>query len=132
MLPYRRPLAVSLALLLWPAGLCHAQISKGFQILINRGLQLQGLCQDDCYVHLNTFTNANYTSFNWVNGVDGSGHAVHSSRPEWMGAAPGYPWARWAADETQMPPQATPYDGEEAPYMSQLLGIVLGDEWNLN
>ena len=39
-----------------------AQISKGQQILITRGLQIQGLSQDDCYLHLDTYSNANYTS----------------------------------------------------------------------
>src|SRR5882724_8704257 len=106
----------------------YPQISKGNQILINRGLQLQCLSQDDCYLHLDTVTNANYTSITWVNSP-----GLHSSRPEWMGDPPGFPWARWAWDETQMPPQlATPNDGDETPYMSQLLGLQLGDEWNLN
>ena len=64
----------------------NAQVSKGHQILLNRGLQLQGLSQDDCYLHLDTFTNANYTSINWINSP-----GAHSSRPDWMGAAPGFP-----------------------------------------
>src|SRR5437867_539949 len=34
-----------------------AQVGKGHQILIDRGLQLQGLSQDDVYLHLDTFTN---------------------------------------------------------------------------
>jgi len=104
-----------------------AQVSKGHQILINRGLQLQGLSQDDCYLHLDTYSNANYTSIQWDNSP-----GAHSSRPEWMGPAPGFPWARWAWDATQMPPQLTPNDGDETPYMSQLLALQLGDEWNLN
>src|SRR5262245_43660380 len=89
-----------------------AQISKGHQILINRGLQLQGLCQDDCYVTLSTYTNLNYTGFHWVNNTDGGSQTTHSSRPEWMGNAPGVlPWGRWSWDETQMPPHVTPYGG---------------------
>ena len=31
-----------------------------------------------------------------------------------------------------MPPQITPTGGDETPYMSQLLALQLGDEWNLN
>ena len=104
-----------------------AQLSKGHQIMIGRGLQLQGLSQDDCYLHLDTFSNANYTSISWINSP-----GAHSSRPDWMGPAPGFLWARWAWDETQMPPQLTPYGGDETPYLSQLMGLVLGDEWNLN
>lgn len=49
-----------------------------------------------------------------------------------MGNPPGFPWARWVADETQMPPQLTPYGGDETPFLSQLLALQLGDEWNLN
>src|SRR5438067_1620556 len=84
-----------------------AQISKGNQILINHGLQLQGLAQDDCLLTLSTYSNANYTSIDWINSA-----GAHSSRPDWMGPAPGFPWARWAGDETQMPPQMTPYGGD--------------------
>ena len=110
----------------------HAQLSKGHLILIDRGLQLQGLSQDDCYLHLDTFTNANYTSINSINSVNGSGQITHSSRPPWMGDPPGFLWSRWAWDETQMPPQVTPYGGDETPYLGQLLALQLGDEWNLN
>jgi hypothetical protein len=104
-----------------------SQLSKGHRILIKRGLQLQGLSQDDCYLTLVTYSNANYTSIDWINSP-----GTHSSRPDWMGPPPGFPWARWAADETQMPPQITPYGGDETPYTNQLLAITLADEWNLN
>ena len=130
-----RPRAVILVcLLLWgiPCQTSHAELSKGHQILIQRGLQLQGLSQDDVYLHLDTYFNANYTSINWINGLDGSGQTAHSSRPDWMGDAPGFPWSRWAQAETQMPPQITPYGGDETPYLSQLIALQLGDEWNLN
>src|SRR5262245_39421033 len=83
----------------------QAQPGKGHQILINRGLQLQGVSQDDCLLTLNTYSNANYTSILWDNGVS----PAHSSRPDWMGPAPGFPWARWVVDQSQMPPQITPY-----------------------
>src|SRR5215470_436081 len=52
----------------------HAQVSKGHQILLNRGLQFQGLSQDDCYLHLDTYSNANYTSICWINAA-----GAHSS-----------------------------------------------------
>lgn len=129
---YRRCFLVLSWLTLFLVSLGHAQISKGHQILLDRGLQLQGLAQDDCYLTLSTFSNANYTAIQWINGTDGAGHAVHSSRPDWMGDAPGFPWARWVGDETQMPPQATPYGGDETPYLRQLIALQLGDEWNLN
>jgi hypothetical protein len=118
---------LGLGICLFSAGVAHAQVGKGHQILLNRGLQLQGLSQDDCYLHLDTYSNANYTSINWVNSP-----GTHSSRPDWMGAAPGFAWSRWAADETQMPPQVTPYGGDETPFLPQLLALQLGDEWNLN
>jgi hypothetical protein len=118
---------LGLGICLFSADITRAQVSKGHQILLNRGLQLQGLSQDDCYLHLDTYSNANYTSINWVNSP-----GAHSSRPDWMGAAPGFAWSRWAADETQMPPQVTPYGGDETPFLPQLLALQLGDEWNLN
>jgi len=119
-------------LLLIASHTADAQVSKGHQILLNLGLQLQGLCQDDCYVTLSTYTNLNYTGFHWINSASG-GVASHSSRPDWMGSAPGIlPWGRWAWDETQMPPHTTPYGGDETPYLGRLMSICLGDEWNLN
>src|SRR5882724_484743 len=113
-------------------GVASAQVSKGNQILLNHGFQLQGLSQDDVYLHLDTFSNANYTSITWINSIDAQGQTTHSSRPDWMGNPPGFLWARWCIDETQMPPQITPYGGDETPYLSQLFALQLGDEWNLN
>lgn len=114
-----------------------AQVSKGHQVLIDRGLQLQGLCVDDNYVTINTYTNANYSSFCWLNeySVDTNGQvtATHSSRPDWMGTPPGIlPWGRWVRHESLLPPHVTPYGGDETPFMSQLISLQLGDEWNLN
>jgi hypothetical protein len=129
---------VALAVSLIVPHTASAQPSKGFQIILTRGLQIQALCIDDCYVHQTTFSNANYTTMNFINGVDGSGNTTHSSRPSpedpslWMGAAPGPMWGRWAMTQTQMPPQITPYGGDEAPYMSQLVSLQLGDEWFLS
>src|ERR1019366_9148827 len=47
------------------AQFAQAQLSKGYQILLNRGLQLQGLVQYADSFHLDTYSNANYTSINW-------------------------------------------------------------------
>lgn len=103
-------------LLLAPAG-AQAQISKGCQILLNRGLQLQGLVQWDDYFHLDTYSNANYTSINWG----------WTSSPSLMTNTAGFPWSRWVSGATNMPPQAG-----EAPGLNQLVALQLGDEWDLN
>lgn len=93
------------------------QISKAHQILMDRGLQVQGMVANYDVFHLNTYSNAHYTAIHWI----------WASTPSWMGPAPGFPWARWAGDETQVPPI-----GEEGFYMSQLIMLQLGDEWHLN
>jgi len=111
-----RLLALSLLVFL-SVGITHAQIGKGQWILINRGLQIQGMVTRDDVFHLNTYSNANYTSINWL----------WTANPSLMGNAPGFPWSRWVGDETNMPPQSG-----EAPYMNQLVSLQLGDEWNLN
>jgi hypothetical protein len=105
------------ALLLATLAAGHAQIGKGYQILLNRGLQLQGLVQWDDYFHLDTYSNANYDSINWGWG----------SVPSSMDDTAGFPWSRWVSGTTNMPPQ----DGE-APYLNQLVALQLGDEWDLN
>ncbi|MEO5803748.1 MAG: immunoglobulin domain-containing protein [Verrucomicrobiota bacterium] len=109
---------LALCLLAWaPSLTSRAQTSKGHQILIDRGFQVQGMIFNFDPFHLNTYSNANYTAMNWI----------WDSTPSAMGTAPGFPWARWSRDETEMPPRT----GEEA-YLSQLLMIQLGDEWELN
>ena len=105
------------ALLLGLARPCPAQLSKGYQILLSRGLQLQGLSQWDDYFHLDTYSNAGYTSINWG----------WTSSPNMLDATAGFPWSRWVSALTNMPPQ----DGE-APYLNQLVALQLGDEWDLN
>src|SRR5688572_30198669 len=121
---YRPPLSLlthrcvlGLLLLFSQAGTIPAQISKGHQILINRGLQVQGMVANSDPFHLNTYTSANYTAVHWL----------WTSTPSAMGPAPGFPWARWVGDENQMPLQ-----GGEGPYLSQLVNLQLADEWNLN
>ncbi len=100
-----------------PALISRAQVSKGQQILINRGFQVQGMISNFDPFHLTTYSNANYTAMNWI----------WDSTPSAMGAVPGFPWARWARNETEMPPL-----GSEGPYTNQLMMIQLGDEWELN
>ena len=52
------------AMLLAPAS--HAQVSKANQILINRGLQVEGMVATYDTFHLSTYSNANYTAVNWL------------------------------------------------------------------
>jgi len=99
----------------------HAQVSKGNFILLTRGLQVQGMCANYDPFHLDTYSNANYTSIHWL----------WNSTPSAMGDPPGFPWSRWVAAETNLPPQ-----GDENLYLSQLVSLQLsheaGDEWELN
>src|SRR5687768_11514305 len=89
-----------------------AAVSKGHLILIRRGLQVQGMVTRDDVFHLNTYTNAHYTSIHWL----------------WTSSmSSSFPWSRWVSSESNMPPI-----GNEGPYMSQLVTLQLGDEWNLN
>ncbi|MBA3481091.1 MAG: hypothetical protein H0T51_04665 [Pirellulales bacterium] len=91
-------------------------MSKGHTILIDRGLQVQGMVTKDDVFHLDAYEGANYTAINWL----------WQSNPEAHGTAPGFPWARWVGDENQMP------SAGEAPYLDQLIALQLGDEWHLN
>ncbi len=113
-----------------------AQISKGNQILLNRGLQIQGLVQPDNYFHLDTFSNANYTAINFIFNSTGNLGPIST----FAGSTPGFPWARWVSDEMNMPTMGVGQTGNgdsfsrtnEIPYTNQLVSIQLGDEWNLN
>jgi hypothetical protein len=95
-------------------------ISKGNQILINQGLQVQGMVSSTDPFHLSTYQAANYTAVNWI----------WDSNTAALGAAPGaMPWARWVRDQSEMPPR-TGYN--ETGYLSKLIALSLGDEPNLN
>jgi hypothetical protein len=95
-----------------------AQPSKGLRILLEQGLQVQGVSQWDDYWTYSVYTNANYSSVDWW----------LKSHLDWMPA--GIPWTRAAVDETAVPPQNLG-EGDETPFMPQLFALQLGDEWNL-
>lgn len=103
----------------------QAQLSKATRLFLNRGIELQSLAQYNDIFTLSTFANANFTSVLWSN-------------PGWqqfLGVPPGFPWGRWVAEPSDMPPQNdnTQYGiNNEAPYLSQLIDLELGDELNLN
>jgi hypothetical protein len=103
----RRLLRIGLLVFLSSGQAGFGQISKGNWILLNRGLQLQGMCTKDDYFHLTTYSNANYTSINWIWDSDTSK----------MDTAPGFPWARWARTNS---PTGVPRLASEAAYMSHL------------
>ncbi len=108
---------------LLPVIASYAQISKGDQILIDRGFQIQGLVSTYDTFHLSTLSNANYTTVNWL-WIDPRSYDGSMSL---LGPAPGFPWARWVSDETDMPPK-----GDEAAYTNQLVMLQLSDEPNLD
>jgi hypothetical protein len=113
--------AVALGAML-SAPVCQAQISKANQILINRGLQIEGLVATYDGFHLSTYSNANYTAVIWLWDAPRSYDGMSV-----LGPAPGFPWARWVNNEADMPPL-----GGESAYLSQLVNLQLADEWNLN
>src|SRR4051794_31485174 len=103
-----------------------AQISKGNLILIERGLQVQGLVQPDDNFSLATYTNANYTSLIWS-----PAYSTNETDKSWnlmsrLGATPGFPWGRWVQESMKMPSL-----GGEAPYTNQLVNLSFADESNL-
>ena len=100
----------------------NAQVSKANQILIDRGFQIEGLVATYDTFHLSTYSNANYTSVLWLWDPPRSYTTMSQ-----LGAAPGFPWARWVYDENDMPPL-----GGESAYLSQCVYLQLADEWNLN
>lgn len=109
-------LAVSLSAAV--ASVCPAQsLPKANRILLERGLQIQGMATKDDVFHLDTYKAANYTAINWL----------FDANPAKHGPPPGFPWARWVSDQAHMPPV-----GDESAYMPNLVAMSLGDEKNLN
>jgi hypothetical protein len=111
-------IASALVLLASAAPAQVSSLSKGNQILIAQGLQVQGMVTNFDPFHLATYQAANYTSINWL----------WDSNVSAQGAAPGsIPWSRWVRSQAEMPP----LNGEGA-YSSKLIALQLGDEANLN
>ncbi|HEX8524033.1 MAG TPA: beta-galactosidase [Tepidisphaeraceae bacterium] len=110
-------------------------LSKGYQMLLNRGFQIQAVSVKENGFHLQPGTNnaggqtggyldAGYNTVNWCySNVNNAPNSNVSA----LGAAPGIPWARWVDNQADMPPM-----GAEAPYMSSLVGLSLADEQDLN
>ncbi|MGB7159053.1 MAG: PEP-CTERM sorting domain-containing protein [Tepidisphaeraceae bacterium] len=105
--------AILLCALVAPA---TAQISKGHQILIDRGLQVQGMVTTGDNFHIDTYKNANYSTVNWL----------WESNFAQLGTEQNFPWARWVGDESTMPA------GAEVAHAGSMVALQLGDEWNLN
>ncbi len=96
-----------------------AQLSKATQLLLGRGVDLQAMVQFNDIFTLSTYSNANYTSVNWLG----------TSYQPLLGPTPGFPWARWVSSETNMPPidQETQEGfSAETPCMSQLINLEPG------
>jgi hypothetical protein len=93
-----------------------AQLSKGRQILTQRGLQTMGLNDPANGFNQANYLAANYSTLDWL----------WNPNPGGQGAAPGLPWSRWVRDQSEMP------GASEQPYLSQLVSLQLSDEQNLN
>src|SRR6187200_495356 len=109
-------LLLSLAGILILAPTAQAQISRGHQLLMQRGLQTQGMVTKDDNFHIDTYQNGNYSTVNWL---------WEASFAQ-LGPQPNYPWARWVNDESSMP------FGAELSHLNSLVALQLGDEWDLN
>ncbi|HEV2293418.1 MAG TPA: hypothetical protein VGR35_06150 [Tepidisphaeraceae bacterium] len=111
-----KPLAPLLLALLITAP-AQAELGKGRRLLIQHGLQVQGLINKDDAFDLKTYKRANYSSLLWMWAIS----------PEGMGRPPGELWSRWVGEPSQMPLKP-----EERPYAKRLLALQLGDEQDLN
>src|SRR5215207_6116000 len=103
--------------------LVRAEISRGHQLLIQHGFQIQGVTTPYDPFNLATYQGAHYSAINWLWDSNVSLH----------GDAPGAPWARWVRNRSEMPPLAsTPYGPNEGPYIDKLVSLQIGDETALN
>ncbi len=98
-------------------------LSKGYRILIENGLQIQGMAGADEPFHLETYLALNYTAINWF----------ANTNPKLMGPPPSVLWARWM-QPAEVPPPASemPPSEIERPYASKWIALSLGDEPDLN
>lgn len=91
-------------------------LDKGHRILLERGVQTNGLCNTGDLFHLNTLLACNFSGSLWI----------WDTTVSLLGPAPGIPWGRWAGSEANMP------SGSELAYLDNLVALQLSDENNLN
>ena len=103
-------------------GPTSAPFGKAYRILLERGIQLQGMVTQDDVFHLATYRDLGYTSVHWL-----YSNNVPNSDVTKLGPPPGFAWSRWVSGNDKLPPQ-----GNERPYMSRCVGLALVDEQNLN
>ena len=100
-----------------------AQIGKGQRILLEKGLQIQGMVERNDPFHLDTYRNLNYTAIHWI----------WDSNISANGAAPGaMDWGRWVRPGSNPPSTAEMPGGAETPYLPRMTMLSLGDEPELN
>ena len=109
-------LAVFAALAVAPLSADGQALSKGHRLLIQHGLQTQGMVTKDDNFHIDTYRSAHYSTVNWL----------WESNFAQLGAEQTFPWARWVGDESKMPA------GAELDHAGSLVALQLGDEWHLN
>ena len=119
----RRQIAIFVALLLCSSA-AYAQLDKGHQILLERGIQIQAQA---FYMQEDTggnpflpqpYFDANFTSINWH---------YHPANPQFTSAYPNYPWSRWIITTGTYDVTAA-----EQPYKNQLVGVQYKDEDSLD
>jgi hypothetical protein len=118
-------LTVSLAAVLLvaaPAAAQPAKQSKAYRLLLQHGIQLQGMVTQDDVFHLSTYRDIGYTSVNWL-----YSNNVPNSNVAQLGPPRGFLWSRWVSDQAHLPPQ-----GNERPYTPHCIALALVDEQNLN
>ena len=95
-----------------PAGAQLTTLDKGHQILLSRGLQIQGMidpAQGAGGFHQTTYAGANFTTQNWI----------WTSNPSQITA----PWARWLDYQNE-----NDLTTAEQPLRSSLVNLSVGDE----
>lgn len=102
-----------------PARAQVSSLPRGQQLILQHGLQLHGIVSTGDVFHPETYIAANYTAIDWA----------WDSNTNTHGDAPGFLWARWVRSPAEMPPR--PGYNEE-PFMSKLVALQLGDEYELN
>ncbi|MDQ3440016.1 MAG: hypothetical protein M3478_06660, partial [Planctomycetota bacterium] len=78
---------------------------------------VQGMVTKDDVFHIDTYENANYTAVNWL----------WEANFSQLGDVQNFPWARWVSNENAMPSAQA-----ETSRIKNLVGLQLGDEWDLN
>ncbi|MCK5852133.1 hypothetical protein KAH27_03800 [bacterium] len=104
-----------------------SSLDRGHKLILQYGLQIQGLMFPDSYPY-----GESWSSARWAESQFNTPNIHETAKPETFGVAPGRPWSRWIAWDDITGAQGPYLYASETPYIPNLISLQAGDELDLS